>query len=629
MLARSEPIDCGGAQVRSLRLLSALRAAPASVLALLLVLQSLRAALVPLAAWATGLVVAQAGGPIGASMALGLVAFVVALWLGESVGHALWLVRAHVARAVDGRIRSDLRLALASAPSLAVVDDPGFRDDIAHVMATGGARGYEQSFGTAAWSQLARWFDVVEIAAVGLVLAPLSTPYAIGAVLAMLVIRWTLQRTWRREAETESEGARGQRRTAYWTALGTGDAAAKEIRVFGVGDWVRQRRRAQAEDYLHPRWRRHAGQLRSVLLPGGLTAVAAAFALAVPSWAAAAGTIGPADLARYVVAGLGLLAMVGAGALGWHVEYGHVVLAARERVLDRLRPATDAADHPQTSDPETSDPETADPKTADPKTAGPEVVGVGATDVVELRGVGFAYRDGPPVLADLDLRIAPGEVVAVVGPNGAGKTTLMTLLADLVAPTSGSVRVPPRAATAVLFADFVRYPLSLLENVAVAAPEVVDRAAVDRALRLAGAGDLPGTLPQGLATPMSALFDGGVDLSGGQWQKVALARAIFAVQQGRRLLIMDEPTAHLDAAQEATFYDHVVKALSGTTMVLVSHRLSTVRSADRILLLEHGRILEEGDHGSLLRSGGRYAAMFSLQASRFASTGESTGSGAG
>lgn len=574
--------------MRSLRLLSGLRAVSPGMIALLLVLQLLRAGLVPVSAWATGLVVGQAGLSAGSGLAFALVVFVAALWLGESVGHAVWLLYAHIARVVDGQMRSEVRLAIASAASLDVLEDAAFRDDVAHVMSTGGARGYEQSLGSACGAQIARWFELLEIAAVGAVLVPLSPIYAIAAVGMMLLSRWALQRTWDREAEAEAEGTRGQRRTAYWTELGTGDSVAKEVRIFGFGDWVRGRRRAEAEAYLLPRWRRHAVLFRGLTLPAGLTLVSAVGVLAFPAWMAAQGTITAADLARYVVAGLGLVGLVGRGSVGWQAAYGHVVLDALERVRERLRSAPSIDDH-----------------------ASPDAP-------IELLDLHFRYGDGPLVLDGLNLTIAPGEVLAVVGPNGAGKTTLMKLLAGLTAPTTGRATVLPRSDVSVLFQDFVRYPLSLLENVTLSAPGTDDRAGAVAALQLAGADDLAAGLPEGLETPLSAQFDGGVDLSGGQWQKVALARAIYGIQHGRRLMIMDEPTAHLDAGQEAEFYDRVVKTLAGATIVLVSHRLSTVRAADRIVLIEHGRVGEAGTHEELMQLDGEYARMFRLQASRFA-----------
>ncbi|CAA9300925.1 MAG: hypothetical protein AVDCRST_MAG48-1314 [uncultured Friedmanniella sp.] len=567
-----------------------LRSAPRSLLVLLVVLQVLRAVLVPAAAWGTGLVVDQVDAAPGTSAGFALAVFVAALWLGESVGHALDLIRLQVARAVDGAVRSEVRLLLGSAASADLLEDPGFRDDVAQVMATGGARGHEQSIGTAAWAGPGRWFGVLGIVAAAAVLVPLSPVFAAVAVAAMLATRAVLQRTWQQEAETESDGARGQRRTAYWTGLGTGDAVAKEVRIFGMGRWVAERRRAEAEAYLGPRWRAHRTLLRSQLLPAAMALLSGCLVLGVPAWSASTGATTPADLARYVVAGLGLLAMAGDGHLGWHVALGGTLNAALARVRARLQA-------PQ-----------------------PERTPALAHEPIVLAGVGFRYGDGPAVLADLDLTVAPGEVVAVVGPNGAGKTTLMKLLAGLDAPTAGRTLTPPRGDVAVLFQDFVRYPLSLADNVMLSAPATDDRAGVAEALALAGAADLPATLPAGLDTPLSALFAGGVDLSGGQWQKVALARAVYGARHGRRLLIMDEPTAHLDAGQEADFYDRVVRTLTGTTIVLVSHRLSTVRSADRIVLLDGGRIAEEGSHAALLELDGAYTRMFHLQASRFART---------
>lgn len=557
------------------------------MLTLLVLLQILRAALVPVSAWGTGLVVAQVAAAPATTMAFALVVFVAALWIGESVGHALWLVRAQVARQVDGATRSEIRLLLGSAASLDLVEDPGFRDDVAQVMVTGGARGHEQSLGTAAWAGIGRWFDVISIVAAAAILFPLSPFFAAGAVVLMLLTRSVLQRTWHREASTESDGARGQRRTAYWTGLGTVDTVAKEIRIFGMGPWVAQRRRAEAQAYLGPRWKAHGVLLRGQLLPSLLALVSGCLILGVPAWAASEGRINSADLARYVVAGLGLLNMASDGQAGWYVALGRALNASLDRVRNRLQ------EQP------------------------PRPPSLVAEEIV-LDRVGFRYGDGPAVLAELSLTIAPGEVVAVVGPNGAGKTTLMKLLAGLDAPTAGQALTPRRADVAVLFQDFVRYPLSLADNVTLSAPDTDDRDGVVEALALAGADDLAAGLPSGLETPLSALFDGGVDLSGGQWQKVALARAIYGVRHGRRLLIMDEPTAHLDAAQEADFYDRVVRTLTEATIVLVSHRLSTVRSADRIVLLDGGRITEEGTHAELMHLGGAYARMFRLQASRFA-----------
>ena len=162
----------------------------------------------------------------------------------------------------------------------------------------------------------------------------------------------------------------------------------------------------------------------------------------------------------------------------------------------------------------------------------------------------------------------------------------------------------------------LRLPLSARENVAGGRPatdEVLDRAARD-----AGAADVVGRFPGGWATPLSREFTGGADLSGGEWQRLALARALAGLEAGARVLVLDEPTAHLDVRAEAELYDHFLRLTRGRTTILVSHRFSTVRRADRIAVIEGGRVVEQGSHDELLAARGRYATMFTLQASRFA-----------
>lgn len=164
----------------------------------------------------------------------------------------------------------------------------------------------------------------------------------------------------------------------------------------------------------------------------------------------------------------------------------------------------------------------------------------------------------------------------------------------------------------------MRYPLSLRLNVALSAPEAEPTdEAVTEALRLAGAEHLAARWPDGLDTPLVSDLADGADLSGGQWQRVAIARAVFAVRAGRRLVKLDEPTANLDVRAETAFYNSVVRTLPEATVVLISHRLSTVRHADRIVLLANGRFEEQGTHEELLARDGEYARLFALQAARF------------
>jgi ATP-binding cassette subfamily B protein len=171
---------------------------------------------------------------------------------------------------------------------------------------------------------------------------------------------------------------------------------------------------------------------------------------------------------------------------------------------------------------------------------------------------------------------------------------------------------------AAVFQDFVQYELSAADNVAFGAPQRGDdRDALRRAAARAGALDLIEGLSNEWETILSPRYEGGVDLSGGQWQRIALARALFAVEAGARVLILDEPTAALDVRAEADLFDRFLSITEGLTTILVSHRFSTVRRADRIVVLDGGRVVEQGTHDELLVAGGRYARMFLLQAERF------------
>jgi ATP-binding cassette, subfamily B, bacterial len=245
---------------------------------------------------------------------------------------------------------------------------------------------------------------------------------------------------------------------------------------------------------------------------------------------------------------------------------------------------------------------------------------------VRLRDVRFTYRGrGTPTLDGVSLEVPAGESLAIVGENGAGKSTLIKLLCGLYEPDAGSVTLDGDAAPrdargriAAIFQDFIRYPLPLRENVGFGRLTLIgDEAALAAALRDAGGGGLPGRLPAGWDTVLSREFEGGAELSGGQWQRVALARALTAVRGGAGLLILDEPTAALDVRAETELFDRFLSLTRGVTTILVSHRLSSVRRADRIVVLHGGRVVEDGTHDALMRAGGLYARMYSLQAERF------------
>jgi ATP-binding cassette subfamily B protein len=224
------------------------------------------------------------------------------------------------------------------------------------------------------------------------------------------------------------------------------------------------------------------------------------------------------------------------------------------------------------------------------------------------------------VLEGFDLTIPAGSSLAIVGQNGAGKTTLAKLLCRLYDPQEGTIEIDGvdlreldidawRARVTAVFQDFIRFELPLRDNVSLAgAPDGV----IEAALTEAGAAHLAS-----LDTILARGYEGGTDLSGGQWQRVALARALCAVKMGAGLVLLDEPTAQLDVRGEAEIFERILKATRKATTILISHRFSTVRHADRICVLEQGRVIELGTHDELMAAGGRYRTMFELQASRF------------
>jgi ABC-type multidrug transport system fused ATPase/permease subunit len=224
------------------------------------------------------------------------------------------------------------------------------------------------------------------------------------------------------------------------------------------------------------------------------------------------------------------------------------------------------------------------------------------------------------VLDGFDLTIPAGSSLAIVGQNGAGKTTIAKLLCRLYDPQEGGIEVDSvdlrdfdidgwRSRVAAVFQDFVRFELPLRDNVAPAgAPDDVILSALSDA-GASGFADLDTVVARG--------YSGGTDLSGGQWQRIALARALCSVRMGAGVVLLDEPTAQLDVRGEAEIFDRILTATTHTTTILISHRFSTVRHADRICVLEQGKVVELGTHDELMEAAGRYRTMFELQASRF------------
>jgi ATP-binding cassette subfamily B protein len=403
------------------------------------------------------------------------------------------------------------------------------------------------------------------------------------------------------------------RRTEYYYDLGVTAPAAKEIRVFGLGGFLLNRYDAS--------WRR---SMADVLTPASrrpLVAAAAlgAVVLAGTAWIASevvAGRVSIGPAAVYVQA-----LMVGLGAVqqsSWTGLQTELALST----MDRFERAVAAMAAP-----------------APVAVGGPgEPAGGLPRQAIQFERVSFSYPGGADALRELDLVVPAGTSLAIVGANGAGKTTLVKLLAGLYEPTAGRITVDGtdlraldqtgwRRRLAAVFQDSTRFALSAYTNVAFGRVDVLDDGpGVAAAAAAAGLDAKVAELPFGWDTPLSAEYDGGTDLSGGEWQKVGLARALFAVGHGASVLILDEPAAHLDARAEARLYEQFLAMTRGLTTFVISHRFSTVRRASSIVVLDGGRVVEKGSHDELLARDGTYAEMFRLQAARFVSDIDQVGS---
>jgi len=439
----------------------------------------------------------------------------------------------------------------------------------------------------------------------GLASAVVLAGYAWWASLllagAWLATHWLLRESavWRDRNTDEVRAA--QRHADYGYKLAVEPPAAKELRLFGLAGWVVEGFRAQRRRLFELRW--EATRLRERPVIWSLLLVLAANIIVFwsLSTAAAEGSLTLGRLVTFASAAVST-SMIAFGGLSWALDGAAAPAAAVLRLQEAMDPAGALVQSHQSA------------------------LGMPARGI-RFRQVTFAYpTSGEPVLAGFDLTIAAGSSLAIVGQNGAGKTTIAKLLCRLYDPQDGAIEVDGvdvraldlngwRSRVTAVFQDFIRFELSLRDNVAPAgAPDGV----IQQALAEAGASGLAE-----LDTILARGYSGGTDLSGGQWQRIALARALCAVRLGAGVVLLDEPTAQLDVRGEAEIFDRILKATRHSTTILISHRFSTVRHADRICVLEHGKVVELGTHEELMALGGRYRTMFDLQASRFGDEGES------
>jgi ATP-binding cassette subfamily B protein len=564
----------------------------------LAVLSVLGAAAPVAAAWLTKLVI---DGLVGDREGLALYAagLGAAGLLSAVCPHLSRYVRAELSRLVGVRSRDELMGAVDRFVGLGPFEDPAFIDRLRLAQRAGVAspNGVLEGAIGMAGSVLALTGFLGSL----LVLSPLMAGIVVLAAAPAFAAQLAVAR--QRAAAMWDVGPIERREYFYLTLLSTVEAA-KEVRLFGTGGLLRQRMLAERRTADAALRRVDRRELRTqgllVLLSAGVAGGGLVWAVVT----ARAGRLTIGDVSMFVGAVAGVQAALNALVAQVAATHQHLLLFQHHRDVVAAE--------------------------LDLPVARPAVPAAALQRGIELRDVWFRYSpEHPWVLRGVSFTIPCGASVALVGHNGAGKSTLVKLLCRFYDPTRGAIlwdgvdirELDPellRRRIGAVFQDFACYELSAADNVGLGdAAALDDRARIEAAAKLAGAHDTLAGLPRGYDTQLTRLFlgesdDTGVILSGGQWQRVALARAV--VRADCDVLICDEPNSGLDADAEHEVHEMLRAHRAGRTSVLVSHRLAALRDADRIVVLDRGAVVEEGDHAALLRTEGHYARLFARQA---------------
>src|SRR6185312_14492652 len=400
-------------------------------------------------------------------------------------------------------------------------------------------------------------------------------------------------------------GSRLLRRMNYMVTLVTTDSYAKEVKLFGLGGYFINRYRMIANAYYGTQRSQVARRYMTGFVLGNLSTIATSFTYLYVALQAVAGRLTLGHLILYTTAAQSVQGSIQGILGGFSGMYEHNLY------LNNLF-------------------ELMATKSSLPRPVNPVAVPQPLRGEIRFDHVTFRYPEAEHnALTDLSFTVKPGETLAIVGRNGAGKTTLFKLICRLYDPAEGRILIDGidikdidvgqlRARIGAMFQDYVTYQATAAENIGLGnVLDITDRERIEVAGAQAGASELISKLPHGYDTALGKWFDSGVNLSGGEWQKVALARAFM---RDAKILLLDEPTSALDAQAEYDLFERLRSLTRGRTAVYISHRFSTVRRADRIVFLEHGRLVEEGTHAELMELDGRYARLFRMQASAY--TGE-------
>jgi ATP-binding cassette, subfamily B, bacterial len=525
---------------------------------------------------------------------------VIGLWVATGVQRAVGAYMGYGRNLFVRRVQLEAErrlLAQASKVDIGHFDHSDWHDRLARAK-----RDVSWRPGDLTWSVLGLSGNIVTIVLMASLLASLHYVLVILALVAALLSLALERRVTARLYEFFYKETPEEREREYLGDLLVQPRTTKEIRAYVLADYLLGRHNTLTEDLFEQRVLMYRSGTRISILTGLVTGTALALAYVFVAIQGVAGTIDPGG----VVLVIGAFTSV-AGTLG-QISSTFVAVDQHTTFLDDY--FSFLAIEPLVHVP-----------------ARPRLVPSGAIDGVEFDDVTFAYPGGTePAVAGLTLHVRAGELIALVGENGAGKSTLVKLLLRFYDPDRGAVRVggvdlrelDPEALRnriGVLFQDYASYELSVRENVVMGRPnETVDEQRVMQALRDARSEWLVKRMPKGLDSRVGRLFEGGHELSGGEWQRLALARIMY---RDADIWILDEPTSSLDPEAEAAIFAELKENLRGRIGIVISHRFSTVRIADRIAVVADGRIKELGTHEELLVTGGRYAELFELQAAGY------------
>ncbi|MCC2321231.1 ABC transporter ATP-binding protein [Cellulomonas xiejunii] len=527
------------------------------------------------------------------------VALIVVLFF---VTHLAESARTSLGRAVGRRVTGRLgeRVMMAASQPATI----GHLEDSAYLSRIGRARGAgtidmppgEAVFGYSTRASL--WVSSIGFAAL---LTQVSWWMGPVVLVVFVVIHLRLVRNYRTAVIESVNQTKKLRRTSYLRDVPTTPDAAREVRLFGLTAFFRDAYQAQWRPNMVEVWQRRREHRLFVVVVVLVTGTTVASIFYYLGHRAATGSTTVGDLAMGGLAIRGLLQVLRADDDDLRMGFGS-------------KAATEALSFPAVTT--TTDPEREPWETP--------------AATISCEDLHFRYGGAQDdVLHGIDLVVPAGQSLAIVGLNGAGKTTLTRLIAGLDSPGGGTVRVGQspiddsnrrrwQRQVVGVFQDFGRYELTVRENIAFGS--LVDADDEDGLRAVAHQAGLSGfieRLPHGWDTVMSSAFTNGVEASGGEWQRIAIARALFGLRHGAQLLIMDEPAASLDPRAEAQLYDTFHELTAGATTIAISHRFATVRKAERVVVLDEGRIIEDGTHDDLMAAGGRYAELFRLQAKRF------------